>query len=238
MKLDNLKTIDQMEAFLAGSKAMAFAVATKKGERYQFAGKRLKRFSHQSLKRQDKGAMIRFLIKVTGYSPQQLTRMIQGYVKLGELQCYQKTVNGFERIHTAHDIQLLAGLDQRHDTPNGFMAKKLCERAYHEFKDLDYERLSKISVSHIYNLRRSLGYKKLRCHYEKTKSPKGTHIDQRRKPFADGKPGYIRIDTVHQGDLDGRKGVYHINAVDEITQFEIVVTVEKISERNYSPGAR
>jgi transposase InsO family protein len=236
MKLDNLKTIDQMEAFLAGSKAIAFAVATKKGERYQFVEKLLKRFSYQSLKRQDKGAMIRFLIKVTGYSRQQLTRMIQRYVKLGELQCYQRTVNGFERIYTAHDIQLLAGLDQRHDTPNGFMAKKLCERAYHEFKDLDYERLSKISVSHIYNLRRSLGYKKLRCHYEKTKSPKGTHIGERRKPFADGKPGYIRIDTVHQGDLDGRKGVYHINAVDEITQFEIVVTVEKISELYLIPA--
>jgi len=48
--------------------------------------------------------------------------------------------------------------------------------------------------------------------------------------------GYIRIDTVHQGDLDKQKGVYHINAVDEVTQFEVVYTVEKISERYLMPA--
>ena len=45
----------------------------------------------------------------------------------------------------------------------------------------------------------------------------------------------IRIDSVHQGDLDGYKGVYHINAVDEVTQFEVVCTLEKISERYLMP---
>ena len=34
-------------------------------------------------------------------------------------------------------------------------------------------------------------------------------IGERRRPEPNGKPGYIRIDTVHQGDLDGVKGVYH-----------------------------
>ena len=43
------------------------------------------------------------------------------------------------------------------------------------------------------------------------------------------------MDTVHQGDLDGKKGVYHLNAVDEVTQFEIVCSVEKISERYLIP---
>lgn len=78
-------------------------------------------------------------------------------------------------------------------------------------------------------------YKKHRHYYEKTKSPIKEHIGERRKPRAEGKPGYIRIDTVHQGDLDGNKGVYHINAVDEVTQFEIVVSVEKISESFLMP---
>ncbi|MGK0284386.1 MAG: hypothetical protein ACI82O_003941 [Patiriisocius sp.] len=36
---------------------------------------------------------------------------------------------------------------------------------------------------------------------------------------------------MHQGDLDKQKGVYHINAVDEETQFEVVASVEKISEK-------
>jgi len=118
------------------------------------------------------------------------------------------------------------------------MIKKLCERAYHEFAEIAYERLSKISVSHIYNLRHSSGYKKYRYHYEKTKSPKGMHIGERRKPQSNGEPGYIRIDTVHQGDLDGEKGIYHINAVDEVTQFEVVVSVEKISEAYLIPALK
>lgn len=236
MKLDNLKTIEQMESFLNGSQAIAFSVASSKDERYQFVEGVLKRFGYIRLKRYDKGVVIKFLIKVSGYSRQQLTRMIQRYTEQGILRRYQKTVNGLEQFYTAEDIKLLAQLDQRHDTPNGFMIKKLCERAYHCFDDMAYERLSYISVSHIYNLRKSSGYKKYRCHYEKTKSTKGIHIGERRKPQANGKPGYIRIDTVHQGDLDGRKGVYHINAVDEVTQFEVVVSVEKISEHYLIPA--
>lgn len=236
MKIDNLKTIEEMELFLSGSQAIAFTVASSKDERYRFIEGLLKRFRYSQLKRCDKGVVIQFLIKVSGYSRQQLTRMIQRYNEKGALKRYQKTVNGLEQYYTDVDIQLLSELDQRHDTPNGFMVKKLCERAYHCFNDLAYERLSHISVSHIYNLRKSSGYKKHRYHYEKTKSTKGTHIGERRKPRANGKPGYIRIDTVHQGDLDGRKGIYHINAVDEVTQFEVVVSVEKISEAYLIPA--
>ena len=44
------------------------------------------------------------------------------------------------------------------------------------------------------------------------------------------RPGYLRVDSAHQGDLDGIKGVYHINAVDCVTQYEGVATCEKISE--------
>lgn len=225
-----------MDLFLNGSQSIAFAVASSKDERYYFVESVLKQFRYPRLKRRDKGIVIQFLMKVSGYSRQQLTRMIQRYSEKGVLKRYQKTVNGLEQFYTDVDIRLLAELDQRHDTPNGFMIKKLCERAYHCFDDMAYERLSYISVSHIYNLRKSLGYKKHRYHYEKTKSTKGSHIGERRKPQANGKPGYIRIDTVHQGDLDGCKGVYHINAVDEITQFEVVVSVEKISEAYLIPA--
>jgi len=234
MKLDKL-TIEQMELFLAGSQPIAFSVADTKDERYKFVDGVLKRYAYSQLKRHDKSIVIQFLEKVSGYSRQQVTRMIQRYLETGSVRRYQKTCNGFNRIYSPEDIQLLAHLDQRHDTPNGLMVKKLCERAYHCFDELAYERLSRISVSHIYNLRKSAGYLRQRYHYEKTKSPKGVHIGERKKPIANGQPGYIRIDTVHQGDLDGCKGVYHINAVDEVTQFEVVISVEKISEHYLIP---
>lgn len=236
MNLDKLATTAQMESFLNGSQSIAFVVASSKDERYELVEKILKRFSYQNLSRKDKGIIIKFLMKMSGYSRQQLTRMIQRYCKYGKLKRYQKTLNGFEPVYTTEDIKLLAELDKRHDTPNGYMVKKLCERAYTEFSEIVYERLSRISVSHIYNLRQSAGYKKYRCSYEKTKSRKGVNIGVRKKPQANGKPGYIRIDTVHQGDLDGKKGVYHINAVDEVTQFEVVISVEKISEAYLIPA--
>jgi transposase InsO family protein len=40
---------------------------------------------------------------------------------------------------------------------------------------------------------------------------------------------------VHQGDHDGIKGVYHINAVDIVTQWEVVAAVERISEAYLLP---
>jgi hypothetical protein len=38
-------------------------------------------------------------------------------------------------------------------------------------------------------------------------------IDVCKAPSPHGHAGYIRIDTVHQGDLDGVEGVYAFNAV-------------------------
>ncbi len=65
---------------------------------------------------------------------------------------------------------------------------------------------------------------------KKTRSRQAA-IGERRKPNAEGKPGYIRVDTVHQGDQDGIKGVYHINSVDEVTQYEVVLSCSLISEQ-------
>ncbi|MHB8423728.1 MAG: integrase catalytic domain-containing protein [Gammaproteobacteria bacterium] len=118
--------------------------------------------------------------------------------------------------------------------PCGPAVKKLCERAFVVFGPPEYERLASISVSHLYNLRKSIPYARRRRHFEKTR-PRQISIGERRKPGPHGPPGYIRVDTVHQGDLDGKKGVYHLNAVDEVTQFEVVCTVEKISEHYLLP---
>ncbi len=125
-------------------------------------------------------------------------------------------------------------MNERYDTPSGAIIKKLCERACVLFDQKDYQNIAQISVSHLYNLRTSKSYQKQRRTFEKTK-PRQIAIGERRPPNAEGKPGYIRVDTVHQGDQDGNKGVYHINAVDEITQFEIVLSCQKISEQFLIP---
>ena len=43
------------------------------------------------------------------------------------------------------------------------------------------------------------------------------------------------MDTVHQGDHDGEQGVHHINAVDTVTQWEVLGCVTTICERDLIP---
>ena len=96
MKLDNLRTIEEMEAFINGSQAVAFVVASNKDERYQVVEAILRKFRYSGLKRREKGIVIQFLMKISGYSRQQLTRMIGRYRKHGLLIRHQKTANGFD----------------------------------------------------------------------------------------------------------------------------------------------
>lgn len=128
-------------------------------------------------------------------------------------------------------------MDERHGQPSGPVLKKFCERAYRRFGQPEYQQLANISVSHLYNLRQSKTYQRQRCTLTKTR-PQKAPIGQRRKPCPNNEPGYIRIDSVHQGDQDKRKGVYHINAVDEVTQFQIIVTLERINEEFMQPALK
>jgi len=108
------------------------------------------------------------------------------------------------------------------------------EREYEVYRHAEFGNISRISIAHLYNLRRSNTYRGMTRRFVKTK-PVVSRIGERVRPDPKEQPGYIRIDTVHQGDLNGQKGVYHINAVDEVTQWEIVASVERISESYLAP---
>jgi Integrase core domain. len=126
-------------------------------------------------------------------------------------------------------------VDEAHETLSGPATKKLLQRACYNFHDTRYQSLACISVAHLYRLRSSRAYRERRIKYQVTR-PTPVSIGERRKPEPQGCPGYIRIDTVHQGDQDGVKGVYHINAVDEVTQWQVVGSVEAISEAFLLPA--
>jgi transposase InsO family protein len=234
MNIENLTSIEDLEQFLQGNKAIAFTVLGDKQARYQFIKNALIKFRYMTLKKRDKGVLLRYLTKITTYSRQQLTRLIKQYRETGYIHWYPCRSNGFTTIYNKQDIKLLAEMDTRHEDICGHAIKKLCERAYKTFNQPEYQSLAKISVSHLYNLRHGKDYQKQRRHFTKTQS-RQVPIGERRRPQPNGQPGYIRIDTVHQGDLDKQKGVYHINAVDEVTQFEVVCSVERISETYLIP---
>ena len=122
-----------------------------------------------------------------------------------------------------------------HDNPNGAALKKILERMVREYGKEEYQNIAHISVSHIYNLKKKVSYLRSASFYQKTNKGKAKAIGQRCKPQPEGRPGYLRVDTLHQGDQDSQKGVYHINTVDEVTQWEVMGATEKISKEHLLP---
>ncbi len=232
MQEAKLQTVAQIEAFLAGTQEVGFVMP--KGERNGFIVRTLKRLGYSNHNKAGKGVLLRYFMRMTGLSRQQLTRLVGSYVRFGKIGKSKKTHQGFVARFTAADIALLAQVDVLHNTLSGPATKKIMERALTVFGDQRFEHLAGISVAHLYNLRASKPYQAKRRHWTKTRSTK-IPIGTRRAPQPNGKPGYIRIDSVHQGDQDGVKGVYHINAVDSVTQFQLVATCEKISEAYLLP---
>lgn len=228
-----LQTLAQLQAFLDGTLAVDFSVAA--AERYDFIARTVRRFAYGRLKRAQKAVVLRFLERVSGYSRQQLTRLVKRGAERGPLiKRYRGSRTRFASRYTVADVLLLAHTDSLHGTLSGPATKKLMERAWGLFGDLRYERLAVISVAHLYNLRQRQGYQRQRQVWTKTR-PVTIPIGERRAPAPDHRPGYLRVDSVHQGDQDGFKGVYHINAVDCVTQFEAVATCERISEAYLIP---
>jgi hypothetical protein len=197
-------------------------------EIYHWVEKTLVRHEYASLDRPGKG-LRRYLGRMTGFSRAQVTRLIAGYRKTGRVKAaaYQRTK--FATRYTAADVELLAYVDQAHGNLSGPATRRILECEYCAYGQAAYQRLSAISVAHLYRLRNSVAYRKRNTSCQPTR-PTPIPIGERRKPQPQGSPGYLRIDTVHQGDQDGRKGLYHINAVDEVTQWEVVAATPQISE--------
>src|SRR5487761_2367445 len=206
-----LRTLAQLQAFLDGTMAVDFAVAAE--ERYRFIGRTVRRFRCRRLRRAQKTVVLRFLERVSGYSRQQLTRLVKRGAERPALEKrYRGSRTSFSSLYTLADVLLLAHTDSLHGTLSGPATKKLMERAVRLFGDARYERLAAISVAHLYNLRKRPGYQRQRVVWTKTR-PVTIPIGTRRAPAPNDRPGYLRVDSVHQGDQDGLKGVYHINAV-------------------------
>lgn len=186
------------------------------------------------LSKRHKIILRRYMIKMTGLSKSQITRLIYEYKKRGTLKPKEYKRCSFEKIYTKADIELLASTDNAHQRLSGPATKKIFKDEYCLFGKPEFERLKNISVSYIYQLRDTPRYRERALIYSKTK-PTKVPIGERRKPEPSGKPGYLCVDTVHQGDKDGKKGVYHINMVDMVTQYEFVGAVEAISENFMTP---
>src|ERR1700737_3005017 len=221
-------SLEQIRALVEASEEVRFHCQDR-GELYEWVNRTLRQQDYGRLKRGGKGLVRRYIAKMTGLSRAQAARLIRCYQGGGAVKrrAYQR--HRFANRYTRADIEVLAAVDEAHETLSGPATQKILQRAWHEYHDVQCERLARLSVAQLYRLRKSGTYRQRRVTYQPTR-PTQVAIGERRKPDPQGRPGYLRVDTVHQGDLDGVKGVYHINAVDEVTQWQVVGATAQISE--------
>lgn len=228
MNDEQIETLEQVRQFIEGSQAIEFKGINAK-EKYRWIEGVLRKFRYFQLKKEGRGLIRRYIIKVSGYSSPQVGRLIGKYQESGKIKPVEYQRHRFPQRYTAADVALLTKTDELHGWLSGPATKKILERENGVYGHTEYANLAGISVAQIYNLRHSQRYRGKR--YIHTK-PVVSRIGERTKPKAQGQPGYVRIDTVHQGDWEGHKGVYHINTVDEVTQWEVIVSLERITENH------
>jgi transposase InsO family protein len=226
-------TAEQIRRFLEGSEGIEFT-GQSRAEMYGWTERMLVAQEYGKQSKKQRGAIRGYLRKVTGLSLPQITRLIRSYVQTGRVEAKPGRRRRFPSKYTEQDIGLLAEVDRAHERLSGPATRCILKREYEEFGKPEFARLAEISASHLYNLRHSLRYRKQAAVFEPTR-PSGVSIGERRRPDPQGRPGFLRVDTVHQGDWDGAKGVYHINAVDTVTQWQVVGCASRISEQFLMP---
>jgi transposase InsO family protein len=225
-------SLEGMRAFLKADE-IAFA-GEKREEIYGWVDQTLRQQRYQELGRAGRGLVRSYIRKMTGLSRAQVTRLISRYLAGEPVKPKPYRRRRFPTLYTRADTELLASVDEAHETLSGPATQKILQRECYDFGDRRYQRLARISVAHLYRLRRTAGYRQRRVVYQPTRATQ-VSIGERRAPQPGGRPGYLRVDTVHQGDWDGVKGVYHINAVDEVTQWQVMGAASQISEAALLP---
>lgn len=233
----DITTIGNIQTFLSVSDVFGLQLQCSKQERAQWIYDRLVRFQYRRCTKKEKSIVKKYSLLLSKISSCQFKRYVKAYLAGKKLCCSYKR-NAFGVTYTQEDRELLAEMDNLHSPSDrrtsASAIQHICAREY-AMGDKRFERLAQISIAHIYNLRTTKRYKQFSITVECTKTV-DRDIGERRKPDPKGRPGFLRVDTVHQGDKDGEKGVYHINLVDEVTQWQIIISVEKISEKFLKPA--
>jgi hypothetical protein len=235
IRMENLEALtpERMMEFLSGSAEIDFT-GQSRAERYTWVQTTLAEQRYFALEKKQRGVVRALLAKVAGLSLPQITRLIRIDRQDGEIRPRAGARRRCPVKYTTEDLELLIDIDRAHQRLSGPATRRIIEREWQVFGRKEYARLAEISVGHLYNLRNSVGYRQRAAEFTQT-NPSPIAIGERRRPDPQGRPGYLRVDTVHQGDWEGEKGVYHINSVDAVTQWEILGCTPRISEQHLLP---
>jgi len=229
-------TIEQIRDFLKGTESSEIETGATIEEKYVWMQEVLIQLRYLTSRKRDKTLIRQFLSRCTGYSMSHVDHCIARHRKGERLVRRQRRNSGqFHTFYTKEDVVLLAEVSEAYFHQNGKALVEVLKDMYHKYGDTRFERLSHLSVSRLYDFRKSRLYQDTVLTYTKTK-PSAVPIGERKKPYPEGIPGYLRVDSVHQGDLEREKGVYHIHLVDEVTQWDVQLAVQGISEHFLLPA--
>ena len=171
-----LRTIAQLQEFLDATPEVKFTLAAGVGdaERYEHISRVLKRFDYPRLKKAERGVVLAYLRRTSGYIRIQITRLVARWdenwlATVSLAKRYGAPAVPFARKYTQTDVQLLVEMDRANEDVCGPAVVHLLRRAWRVYGDPRYERLAGLSVSHLYNLRKSAGYQARRTHFTKTR---------------------------------------------------------------------
>lgn len=226
---EDIVSVAQMKELVQLGTCVTITRLNTREERYAWVDAVLTRSRYLLESKKNRGIIRRYLMMYGNFSAAQIDRLIARKKQAGRVALAPRTQPVFAPVYTNADIDLLAEISELYRHPNGKALKEVCREMYHVYADERFARLARISVSHLYNLRKTRRFTEQTVYVQKTRSTTAP-IGERRKPRPNGVPGYIRVDSVHQGDWEKEKGVYYINLVDEVTQYEVVACVEGIAE--------
>ncbi len=122
-------SLEQSRAFLEASEGFQFA-GEKREEIYGWISGTLQANSYRQQGRAQRGWLRRYIEKLTGLSRAQVTRPIGSYLKAGEVKQSSYQRRRFARRYTPADVELLALVDEAHDTLSGPATKRILEREH------------------------------------------------------------------------------------------------------------
>jgi hypothetical protein len=196
-------SLEAMGRFVEASEEIRFE-SENRGQVYGWVERVLIQHEFAQQGKAARGLVRRYLEKMTGLSRAQVTRLIARYTASGRVAATIYRRRRFPQRYTAADIDLLASVDEAHETLSGPATGRILEREIQLYGKQEYARLAGISVAHLYNLRKSRRYRERRLNYVKTR-PTTVSIGERRKPQPQGQPGDLRLDNGASGRSAGSR---------------------------------
>src|ERR1035437_4830393 len=132
-------SLESICRFVAGSEDIRFEAADRQ-QLYGWVEQVLVGQQYAQLGKAARGLVRRYIEKMTGLSRAQGTRMIARYTASGRVQLTVYRRRRFSERYTRADIELLASVDEAHETLSGPATRRILERAHPGYKQPEFAR--------------------------------------------------------------------------------------------------